>query len=286
MHTDAIARSLSEITRAKINLSLNITGKRADGYHTLHSLVAFCDVGDVVSVAPADILNVHITGEYGGILHTTDNLILQAARLLQQYSGTTQGASITLEKNLPVASGIGGGSGDAATTLSLLNKYWQCHLPLSTLQQLGLQLGADIPVCLHNQACIMSGIGEKITALTSFPTLYAVLVNPLKTIATRTVFSALKASAFQPAPEISTPLSIENIASLTNDLQPIASQYCPDIATILQSFSNTEHLVCARMSGSGATCFGLYRTQEQAKAAQKQLDIVLPNHWIRSGTLS
>ena len=154
---------ITEHAPAKINLFLHITGKREDGYHELQSLVAFAAIGDNLTFYPADELTLEITGPYGVCLSASQNLVLRTARRLQQATGSEQGAHIVLEKNLPIASGIGGGSSDAAATLRGLQTLWQRFLPHDDLYALALSLGADIPVCLNATPTLMEGVGERIT---------------------------------------------------------------------------------------------------------------------------
>ncbi len=278
--------SLRGTTQAKLNLSLTVTGKRADGYHELHSIVAFCDVGDAIEVYEADKMQLTVSGEHSDLLSTPDNLMLRAAQLLKDYTGIKKNAHLTLDKHLPIASGIGGGSGDAALTLQLLNQLWQCHLPLKVLSQLGLKLGADVPVCLHNQACIMKGIGEDITPLAPLPSLYALLVNPLKSIETRDIFSKITPKDYQQEPEVITAITQDSLRFMHNILQQPTSIACPEIPSIISALQNTNDPICTRMSGSGATCFALYTTQEDVKKAQKTIKTTFPNYWVTSGLLT
>ena len=181
--------TLSLTSCAKLNLSLNVIGKRTDGYHLLHSVVAFAQIGDTITVIPADEIRCDVTGRYAAQTPTDDNLVVKAARLLATEAHITSGCHITIEKNLPVASGIGGGSGDAAATLHALNTLWNCGYSLSELSRFGLHLGADIPVCLHNSACVMQGIGEEISPLPAIQNITAILINPGIALETRHIFS-------------------------------------------------------------------------------------------------
>ena len=275
--------TLARVTKAKLNLSLNMVGKRADGYHLLHSVVAFCEVGDTLSISPADTLSLTVDGPFAeGIGRPEDNLVMRAARLLQQASGIKGGAHITLTKQLPLASGIGSGSGDAATALLLLCDLWDIHFSPGELASLGAALGADVPVCLHGKACVMEGVGERITPLAEpWPELYAVLVNPLIPLSTPEVFKGLSAE------EWTTPLyDTLNVGRFTNDLQKSAIRLCPAIEPILAALAETQGLVAARLSGSGATCFGIYSTDIQAAHGAALMRAQFPYYWIAHGRLS
>ena len=190
---------ISVTAPAKINLTLHVSGKRADGYHLLDSLVVFAGVGDTISVAPADTISLSVTGPFASSLaNEPDNLVLRAARLLAATHNVSAGAAITLEKNLPVASGIGGGSADAAATLKACQCLW--YVDPNTIGDAGLaaKLGADVPVCLHGVPAFMSGIGEVIAPAPPLPPAWLVLVNPGLPLATKAVFGALNGRFAQP----------------------------------------------------------------------------------------
>ena len=271
--------TIRRLARAKINLALHVTDQRADGYHLLDSAVAFADCGDVITAAPADTLSLIITGPYAGALSGTDNLVLQAARTLHP----TLGAQITLEKNLPVASGIGGGSADAAATLLALSDLWSQSLPPPDII---LKLGADLPICLQGHALRMQGIGDHITPL-ALPPLHAVLANPGVALATKDVFTALthrQNPAMTPLPTPDHP--IPWLAAQRNDLQATAIRLQPQIATTLTALQSQPDCQLARMSGSGATCFALFPTADHAAAAARTLKISHPQWWIQATTLT
>ncbi len=269
-------------THAKLNLSLNVVGKRADGYHLLHSVVAFCDVGDEVAVARADTLSLAVGGRFGGSLADgQNNLVMRAASSLQRLSGVRAGARITLTKHLPVASGIGGGSGDAAAALVLLRALWNLDLSDAQLAATGAALGADIPVCLYGRACVMEGIGHHLTPLgEAFPELYAVLVNPLQELSTAAVFGGL-----QPGEWTSAPVTLTDWKEFRNDLTPSAMRLCPRIGEMVNVIARTPHCIAARLSGSGATCFGLYADPVSAKDAAALLQAAFPGYWVGAGRL-
>jgi len=247
----------TEFAPAKINLTLHVTGRRGDGYHLLDSLVVFASVGDTLSVAPRPDLHLSIDGPEAHSLLPVDqdNLVLRAARLLD----SAQGAAITLHKNLPVASGIGGGSSNAAAALRLLSRFWNCPLPDAAT---ALQLGADLPVCLTPRAQRMSGIGETLAPVPPLPDLDIVLVNPRRAVSTPLVFAGLATPDGAPMPKaLSHWQNAQDFAAWLRtqrtDLTAPACDVAPAIAETLSALAATECLY-AGMSGSGATCFALF----------------------------
>lgn len=267
---------------AKINLALHVTGRRGNGLHLLDSVVAFASCGDWITVEPADTLTLTLTGPQAANLSATDNLVLRAARCLVP-DGT---ARITLEKHLPVASGIGGGSADAAATLHALSRLWKMPLPPAPTV---LALGADLPVCLRGQSARMQGVGEQITACPLPPT-PAVLANPGLALGTADVFGALQDRqnpSMPPMPTLSDPASLSGwLQSQRNDLQSTAIRLMPVIAEILMALQSQDDCRLARMSGSGATCFALFDTIDHAGAAAQALSAAHPTWWVQSTTLS
>ncbi len=276
-----------EQAAAKINLALHVVGQREDGYHLLDSLVTFTDFGDRLgfSAAPEDRFT--ISGRFGAALDADgDNLVIRARdRLRAALAERGQAAPpvhIHLEKNLPIASGIGGGSADAAATLRGLVLLWQARVPQDVLHAIAVSLGADVPMCLAGHPLIARGIGEDITPV-ALPAMPVVLGNPLVGVSTPAVFKAL-ASRHNP------PLRLEPqpqdwpaaIARLRNDLEPPARDLCPEIAVIAEDLAATDARV-VRMSGSGATCFALYPSTEAAEAAAAVLSQKHP-HWFFTAT--
>ena len=261
---------------AKLNLTLHVTGRRADGYHLLDSLVVFCDLGDVVTLAEGP-LALTVTGPFAaGLAAEPDNLCLRAARLAGRQ------VSIALEKNLPVASGIGGGSADAAAALRGLLRLWRADVPKATFDTLALGLGADVPMCLAGRPLIARGIGEDITPV-FVPALAVVIANPLVGVSTPAVFKALASRHNPPLALAAAPADwLDAIGRLRNDLEPPARVLCPDIAVLTEKLAATDARV-VRMSGSGATCFALYRSDEAAEAAAAMLSEQHP-HWFFTAT--
>ncbi|MEO3478392.1 4-(cytidine 5'-diphospho)-2-C-methyl-D-erythritol kinase [Phaeobacter sp. CAU 1743] len=270
---------------AKINLTLHVTGQRADGYHLLDSLVAFCDVGDQVRVRPAEDLSLHVTGpRAAGVPTDGSNLVLRAAEVLKPAG---PGAEITLEKHLPAAAGIGGGSSDAAATLRALSQLWDVELPGESDL---LSLGADVPVCIAPGAWRMAGIGEDLTPLPPLPPCDILLVNPGVAVSTPVVFRGLVCRQNPAMPQDlpvwgdAVELS-EWLAGQRNDLQAPAVAAAPVIGEVLDALRGSGALFSA-MSGSGATCFALFEPdEEQAQNAAEDIRAKHPDWWVASGRL-
>lgn len=276
-----------EAAPAKVNLFLHVTGRRADGYHLLDSLAVFGPAFDTVMAAPASSLSLTLDGMFGANLAAEpDNLVLRAARALAQRAGVAPGAALTLTKRLPVASGIGGGSADAAAALRLLNRLWGAGLDEAALMELAAPLGADIPVCVPSRPARMQGVGEAIGAAPRLPECGLLLVNPGLPLATPSVFKARAASGAGFSPEAALPEAwpdvvamARDLARLTNDLEAPALALCPPIAEVLAALRALPCALLARMSGSGATCFALFATPAAAEAAAA----LLPAAWWRAG---
>lgn len=266
---------------AKINLTLHVTGQRADGYHLLDSLVAFADIGDTITLRPADQLSLQITGPLASDLPLSDdNLVLRAARAM----GVT--AAITLRKALPVASGIGGGSADAAATLRALSDM--TGLPLPT--DMGLPLGADVPVCLKGQAVRMQGVGECLSPAPKLPEAWLVLINPSVPLSTPDVFKALEVKENAPMPDQLPDFATADdlaafLSEMRNDLEAPARSVLRKIGMVKSSLMNSSGCLMARMSGSGATCFGLYRDEIHARKAVYEIEAAHAEWWISAGRL-
>jgi 4-diphosphocytidyl-2-C-methyl-D-erythritol kinase len=286
------ARACTEAAWAKVNLTLQVTGRRADGYHELESLVVFADVGDLLTIEPVESnsLTLAVQGPQAGpLLYEHDNLVMLAAEALCKRAGVRAGAAITLTKNLPVASGIGGGSADAAAALRGLTRLWQLDLPAAELAELALTLGADVPVCLRGDAAIMSGIGEELQPLAALPPLWLLLVNPGVAVSTSAVFRSL-AGKFSKVreprlPPIGLAPFIDWLAARGNDLQAPACRIAPAVAEVLAALDDTDDCLLARMSGSGATCFGLFESESAARSAAALLAETHPDWWVAPALL-
>nr|WP_246375890.1 4-(cytidine 5'-diphospho)-2-C-methyl-D-erythritol kinase [Gluconacetobacter takamatsuzukensis] len=285
-----------ESAHAKINLYLHVTGRRPDGYHLLDSLAVFAGAGDTLALHPghgtAGTVSLDITGPFGaGLVADADsNLILRAARLLRAEMGGTDrldSLHIVLDKMLPVASGIGGGSADAAAALRLLLRAWPGNVPRERLMALAAELGADVPVCIDQRAARMGGIGERLDPAPALPSCGMMLVNCGEAVSTPAVFRS-RAPVFTPAaalpsawPDVAA--MVRDLSALTNDLQDAACALCPTIRTVLDVLEAAPGCRLARMSGSGATCFALFDTPQAAHDAQAAVE--RPGWWTWSGGL-
>ncbi len=270
---------------AKVNLYLHVTGRRADGYHLLDSLFVFAADGDVVTVRESDRLTLDIRGPYADALPGgEENIVLKAARLLAEVCGEKTGAAVTLEKNLPVAAGIGGGSADAAATLKALLKLWNQTVPPAQLHEIALKLGADVPSCLAAKAVQVSGIGEVLTPAPQLPPLFLVLVNPNRPVFTPAVFKAREPVFSDPAPftEKMTDFDvfIRALAARRNDLSDAACQIEPAVFEVLQALRADPACRLARMSGSGGTCFGLFASAGEASLCCQRIRGNHPDWWV------
>ncbi|GAB1478477.1 4-(cytidine 5'-diphospho)-2-C-methyl-D-erythritol kinase [Paracoccaceae bacterium] len=272
------------LARAKVNLALHVVGRRADGYHLLDSLVVFAGVGDRITAAPGPGLRLQVTGpQAGGLAEDQDNLCLRAARLM-----AGPGALITLDKHLPVASGIGGGSADAAATLQVLARLWRAPLPDAPAV---LALGADVPVCLAGRPARMEGVGEVLSPLPPLPAAWLVLANPGVAVPTPAVFRALSRhdNARLPAvlPRLATVGELAAFLMMQrNDLEAPATLLAPVIGQVRAALSAQPGCLMARMSGSGATCFGLFPDALNAAAAAAALRRARPGWWIEAAELA
>ena len=260
---------------AKINLSLHVTGQRTDGHHLLDSLVVFVDVGDRVFFEAADELLLTVTGPCSaGVPTDSSNLVLRAAKLLD----ANKGARITLEKNLPAASGIGGGSSDAASAVRGLCRLWQVE-PSNDV----IALGADLPVCMKAQPTRMRGIGDQLTGIPQLPDTWLVLVNPNVEVATPEVFLRLVDKAQPPMETIPNFHSARDFAdwlkTTRNDLQTPAIEIEPVIGEAISVIEALHGCLISRMSGSGATCWGLFATKKAADDAAAVIQSLKPDWW-------
>lgn len=284
---------------AKINLTLHVTGQRDDGYHLLESLVVFADVGDAIRLRAGNTLSLTVEGpEAAGVPADLGNLVLKTAQLFENMPG----ASFLLTKNLPTASGIGGGSADAAAAYRGLMCHWSDLTPgapippdlfaadRTPMAKGLLALGADIPACLLSQPVRMEGIGERLSPLPDLPGLFAVLVNPRRGVSTPEIFRRLKQRTNAPMaaalPRFAGPADFALwLGGQRNDLQPVAEALEPAITQVLRALQATPDCLLARMSGSGATCFGLFDSPEATGAAAVRLRASHPHWWVKPARL-
>jgi 4-diphosphocytidyl-2-C-methyl-D-erythritol kinase len=289
----------AEKAPAKINLTLRVLGRRADGYHELESLVAFAGVGDALTFAPGGALTLAVSGPTAQAAgDNADNLVLKAARALAgRIAGLTLG-SFALSKRLPVAAGLGGGSADAAAALRLLARANGVALDDPRLMQAAQATGSDVPVCLDPKPRLMRGVGDVLSAPLNLPRLFTVLVNPGVAVSTRDVFAGLNLASGPASGGVSSPapLVLEGwggeptafvaaLAKERNDLEAPAIELEPAIANVLAVLQALPDCRLARMSGSGATCFGLFPTNAAAAAAARTLRVGYPQWWVRATVL-
>jgi 4-diphosphocytidyl-2-C-methyl-D-erythritol kinase len=292
--------ALIEEGRAKVNLTLRVIGRRTDGYHDLESVVAFADCADRLTLEPGSELKLATTGPLAAACgETADNLVLKAARLLAETVPNLKIGAFALEKVLPVAAGIGGGSADAAAALRLLARLNGLSLADPRLRRVALATGADVPVCLLSQACDMTGVGEQLLPL-KLPSMPCVMVNPRVPVPTKDVFQALglrngellvgAADVLEaPAwPEEGATIAdwVDVLATVPNDLEAPAIGIEPVIGDVLEALRAAAGVKLARMSGSGATCFAIFGEPVEAHAGAEQIRHDHPGWWVHAGTLS
>jgi 4-diphosphocytidyl-2-C-methyl-D-erythritol kinase len=291
---------LMEEGRAKVNLTLRVVGRRFDGYHDLESMVAFADCADRLSLTPGARLDLKTTGPLAQACGATlDNLVFKAAQLLGERVPDLKLGEFTLDKLLPVAAGIGGGSADAAAALRLLAQANGLALDDPRLIEVAELTGADVPVCLSSRACVMTGVGETLLPL-SLPIMPCVMVNPGVPVATKDVFAelglrngellvgaadVLQATAW-PEQDASLEDWVEVLSAGVNDLEAPAIRIQPVIGDVLAALNATNGAWLARMSGSGATCFAIYENTADAQRGAQKIRADHPDWWVHAGVLS
>jgi 4-diphosphocytidyl-2-C-methyl-D-erythritol kinase len=276
---------------AKINLTLHVTGRRDDGYHELDSLIVFAGLGDGLEIAPGPQISLDIAGPFAPDLRAaeSENLVVAAARALATRYDIEAGAQIRLDKQLPVAAGLGGGSADAAAALHGLVDLWGLDAPAAELYALAASLGADVPVCLVGRPSFVAGIGERIAPVLAQPVAWFVLANPGVPLSTAAVFAARQGGFSAPA-RWHEPISelrawVARLAACRNDLEAPALGLVPEIREVLATLRDTAGCMLARMSGSGATCYGLYALEAAANAAARRIAATRPGWWVRAAPL-
>lgn len=292
-----MAAARAERAPAKINLTLRVTGRRADGYHELESLVVFAGVGDTLTFTPARTLALAVDGPTAAAAGSTDdNLVLKAARALAEHVEGLKLGRFTLTKRLPVAAGVGGGSSDAAAALRLLGRANRIALDDPRLMEAASVTGADVPVCLDPRPRVMRGIGEILSGPLALPKLPAVLVNPRVAVPTKEVFATLRAQRqaqwtavgcadFEARRRWKAVDLIQVLADEPNDLEAPAVEVAPAIVQVLAGLRALRGCRLARMSGSGATCFALFGTAPAAAVAARTLRAKHPDWWVRATKL-
>ena len=287
--------------RAKVNLTLRVVARRSDGYHDLESVVAFADCADRLTLTPGSGLTLQMSGPLAQACGaTSDNLVLKAARLLAERVPDMKAGSFTLDKVLPVAAGIGGGSADAAAALRLLAQLNGLSLDDERIIEVAELTGADVPVCVASQACVMTGVGETLQPL-ALPKMPCVMVNPCVPVATRDVFDALGLRNGEllvgaadvllqdrswPETDASIAEWIEAFVEVGNDLEAPAARIQPVITDVLSALGESAGVKLVRMSGSGATCFAIFADDATARRAAEKIKRAHAAWWVHAGTLS
>jgi 4-diphosphocytidyl-2-C-methyl-D-erythritol kinase len=294
------APALIEDGRAKVNLTLRVVGRRVDGYHDLESVVAFADCADRLSLTPGPQLNLKTTGPLAQACgETEDNLVFKAAKLLGERVQDLRLGDFILDKVLPVAAGIGGGSADAAAALRLLGRANGLAIDDARLIEVAQLTGADVPVCLASRACVMTGVGETLLPL-ALPKMPCVMVNPRVPVATKDVFEALGLRNGEllvgatdvieapgwPEDGASVGDWVEALSSGCNDLEAPAMRVQPVIGEVLSALGAADGAGLARMSGSGATCFAIFEDGADALRASQKIQLDHPGWWVHAGVLS
>ena len=272
---------------AKLNLYLHVTGRRADGYHELDSLVTFTAFSDTLEIAPADVLTLTVTGPFACALDAGDNLAARSAAALAERLGRPADVRIALHKRIPVAAGLGGGSADAAAVLRGLARLWRLGPEhADDLRAIALGLGADVPVCLHARATCMAGIGEALSPAPRIPPCAVLLVNPGVPVPTGPVFAARRGPFSVPGRFQASPRDAASLADLLrtrrNDLEPPARARVPEIGHVLDRLGAAPGCLLARMSGSGGTCFGLFEDEDAAADAAGTIARENPGWWVQA----
>lgn len=279
---------------AKINLYLHVTGKRPDGYHLLDSLIVFTDICDEVEISPSDKFSLEISGPFAHLVENDErNIVARAAAAMAAACGREKNIAIKLVKNIPVGAGLGGGSGDCAATILLLNELWQAGLPQAELEKIGLKIGADVPVFIGRKAAFVSGIGEGLKNLASLPELYAILVYPHKALSTKDVFghvilngaSQSEGSALKQSKEILRYAQDDNgiinfLKTQRNDLEIPAIKALPELKGLIEDLASLEGVEFARMSGSGSTCFAVFSDKSKAEKGLAAMRTKYPDYWV------
>lgn len=284
---------MTSFAPAKINLTLEIKGKRDDGYHELESLVLFADFGDQLSYSSAAQFSLTVGGSFSDTLDSSVNLVEKAAFAYTEVFCASSAGAFHLVKQLPVSAGLGGGSADAAAAFRLLRDANGIPDDLPALIPLAREIGADVPCCLTSRGAIMTGVGEQLHLLSPIPPIPALLVNPMRPLATRDVFLALNAGPLaKPTQEVSVPVfaTSEDVAAYArarrNDLEVPARELLPEIDEIFASLSSVKGVRLVRLSGSGPTCFALFTTTTEAQEAAARLSVDRPDWWVQPVTLS
>jgi 4-diphosphocytidyl-2-C-methyl-D-erythritol kinase len=270
---------------AKINLYLHVTGRRADGLHDLDSLVVFAGIGDDIAVSHASCIDFAVDGPFAhAVPSCPNNLVVRAAHALAELGKVTTGSKIRLTKRLPVASGIGGGSADAAAVIYALLRLWRLRPEPSRLKDMAMALGADVPVCMAGRPMFVGGAGETLIQAPPLPACWLVLANPLREVSTALVFKERQGTFSAASRFTETPANVSHLTTIlqsrNNDLAAAARNILPEVGAVLDALAELPGALLSRMSGSGATGFALFSDQNEAESAAASLRKVWPEWWV------
>jgi 4-diphosphocytidyl-2-C-methyl-D-erythritol kinase len=285
-----IAMPFDVLAPAKVNLFLNVTGRRADGYHLIESLFVFTELADRIDGWHSELPHFHVSGEFAGdVTADQHNLVAKACGIMRRESGVTRALSLCLEKYIPVAAGLGGGSADAAAMLKALNEYWALGWPTEKLARLASELGADVPACLSERAVIARGIGDELSPAPALPKVSLLLANPRVPTATLDVFRVFAKANAAIAPRDLPPLPrgwakvdalVADLALRGNDLLPAALAVSPAIGEVMAALRAIPEAAYVGLSGSGATCFAILPDDDAAVEAGERLHHDRPGWWV------
>lgn len=279
--------NLRYFSPAKINLFLEVLSKRKDNYHELNSLICFCDVGDFIEVERSNVLKIEVVGPFSKKLSLNENIIIKTHKIISKYFNI-ENFNIRLFKNLPISSGIGGGSSNAATFFKIIEKKLNLNIETSIKNKILLEIGADVPVCYYQRFSIISGIGDKIEFVPPIEESYILLVNPLIEVSTKDIFRELKVFSEKKTKldEINKKdILLKKIIESKNDLEKTAKFKYPVISDVLDTLSKDLNALLVRMSGSGATCFGIFNSQLDLDNAYNKIIEIRKNWWIKKGKI-
>jgi len=279
-------KEYSLFSPAKINLFLEILSKRNDGFHNLNSLMCFCNIGDKIKISKSESYSLNITGPFSDDLKSKNNIITDTLKKLEIFFNKKFSVSIVLEKNLPISSGMGGGSSNAATIVRAIINIFNLNVKKLDLDKLLLSIGSDVPFCFYGKPSIVSGIGEKVVFLKHLEDLKVLLVNPLVEISTKSIFHQIKYFNTNPTnfprEKINRSKLIDILNQSKNDLQYIVTKKNTQVNEVIDFFKNETESSFYRMTGSGATCFGVFDTYSHMKKAEVKLKNKNNNWWIAS----
>ncbi len=278
------------VSHAKINLFLEVISKRDDGFHNLNSLMCFCDVGDIIQIEKSDCFSLEISGPFSEKLKKNkDNLIVQSIDKIERIVNQKINVRIKLEKNLPLGSGLGGGSGNAAIVIKVILKLFKLKISEKRLNKLLLSIGSDVPFCFYGKIAIVQGVGNRIIPVKKINEYNILLVNPMFEISTKFIFSKLLKFNHSPTKfsnkRIEECLFFDLLKSSKNDLQSIVTDNFSEIKTILDFFKYETESIFFRMSGSGSTCFGIFKSLESLKVAEEKFRNKNKTWWIKTGKI-